>query len=155
MRLLMMRHEKAVASAATDAERPLTTEGRERSKAVGKWLAKRGVSVETILHSRLDRARQTAERFASGADIDYDGDGARDWLGPSIDLDALLGELRGITAETVLVVSHQPDISTATTRLCRGGEFHFRPGTIVCVEFRGLIAEGQATIEWVLSPEFF
>jgi phosphohistidine phosphatase len=155
MRLLMMRHEEAEMSAATDAQRPLTAEGRRRSEAVGRWLAERGVTVETILHSRLDRARQTAEQFAAGAGLAYHGEGVRGWLGPSLDLDELLRELRGGVAETVLIVSHQPDISLCTTRLCRGGTFHFRPGTIVCTEFRGLIAEGQGTVEWALSPELF
>jgi len=63
--LYLIRHGLAGAygSHANDEERPLTEDGRCKTRRVAERLRDLGVWVELILTSPLDRARQTAEIF--------------------------------------------------------------------------------------------
>lgn len=57
--LLLVRHAKAVAAAATDAQRPLADRGRRDARAAGKWLAGIGIMPDLAVVSPAVRARET------------------------------------------------------------------------------------------------
>ena len=161
MRLLLMRHGEAAYSAPSDAERPLTMAGALRSLRTGQWMARVGIGPDVILHSPLLRARQTAEQLAEGLGVPLTDDAQQDWLGPGLDEKALLqraAEQAGgspTVEPSLLVVSHQPVISTTASRLASGGSYIFEPGTIACIHFSGKIKVDRGRLEWMLSPHFF
>ncbi|WP_202214240.1 phosphohistidine phosphatase SixA [Methylacidimicrobium sp. AP8] len=61
MTLYFLRHATAAREAPTDAERPLTKEGRHEARIAGKALHRLGVRPNFLWSSPLLRARQTAE----------------------------------------------------------------------------------------------
>jgi phosphohistidine phosphatase len=126
MRLLIVRHAEAAAG-NPDELRPLTSEGRERARALGVQLRQRGFVADAVVASPLLRARETAEALGLGKpEVD-------ERLAPGatpFDLrDAAMG--RG---ETVVVVGHQPDCSKAVAALAGGDEPAFPPCAHALVE---------------------
>lgn len=59
--LILMRHGQAETYTETDAERPLTADGRTKAAATAHALQKAGYKPEVLLSSPLLRARQTAQ----------------------------------------------------------------------------------------------
>ena len=118
-RLLLLRHAKAEQAGLTDHERPLALRGRRQASAVGAALRTDGLVPDHVLCSSALRTRQTWDLVRgalgpAGADSVVD---VRDELydaGPQ-DVLALLAELTQAT--TVLVVGHEPTMSTLAVRL--------------------------------------
>ncbi len=118
-RLLLLRHAKAEQAGPTDHERPLALRGRRQASAVGAALRAEGLVPDRVLCSSALRTRQTWDLVCAGLgpagaevavavhDELYDA-GTQDVL-------ALLHELTGIA--TVLVVGHEPTMSTLALRL--------------------------------------
>src|SRR2546426_11482598 len=65
MNLFILRHgiavEKTIPSFKKDSDRPLTGEGRKKTKQVARMLKRLGPSFDVVLTSPYVRARQTAE----------------------------------------------------------------------------------------------
>src|ERR1017187_8054270 len=72
MKLHLVRHGTASSVAPTDAERELTSDGREEARIAGAALAELDVSASYILSSPLVRARQTAEIVAEALKLNKD-----------------------------------------------------------------------------------
>jgi phosphohistidine phosphatase len=108
VRLIVMRHGKAVASAATDHARPLAPRGRADSADAGRWIAREGYVPDLALVSSATRTRQTWDSVAAaiGGGIPVD---VRDDLygaGP----ESVLETVRLVPDEvgTAIVVGHNP-----------------------------------------------
>ena len=126
VRLILVRHAKA-ASGEPDELRPLTPEGREAAQALGVELG--ALRPDAVISSPLLRARETAAPIAAGAGVDHEID---DRLSPG----ASLSDIRAVVdgrGETVVVVGHQPDLSTVVYELM-GADVPFRPGAFAEVE---------------------
>jgi len=120
VRLILVRHAKA-ASGEPDESRPLTPEGREVAQALGVQLG--AMRPDAVISSPLLRARETAAPIAAGAGIEPEID---ERLSPG----ATLSEIRAVVdgrGEIVVVVGHQPDLSTIVYELT-GADVPFRPG---------------------------
>ncbi len=118
-RLLLLRHAKAEQAGPTDHERPLALRGRRQALAVGAAMRADGLVPDRVLCSSALRTRQTWElvRSSLGPAATEATVETRDELydaGPQ-DVLALLAELAG--ASTVLVVGHEPTMSTLALRL--------------------------------------
>jgi phosphohistidine phosphatase len=126
MRLLIVRHAEA-APGDPDELRPLTPNGREQARGLGKRLRDEGLEVDAVLTSPLLRARETAAALGLGETT------VDERLAPGatpVDVrEAATG--RG---ETVLVVGHQPDCGRAAAELSGGPEPHFPPCGHVLVD---------------------
>src|ERR671934_2309246 len=101
MHLLIVRHAEA-APGDPDALRPLTADGREHARELGRRLRDRGVAPDAVITSPLLRARQTAAALGLGEpEID-------ERLAPG----ATPEDVRAVAEErgggTVVVVGHQP-----------------------------------------------
>jgi phosphohistidine phosphatase len=59
--LYILRHAEAEPEARTDAERALTSKGRDQAKAVGRFCCEHEIYPALILTSPLVRAQQTAK----------------------------------------------------------------------------------------------
>jgi phosphohistidine phosphatase len=126
MRLLIVRHGEA-APGTPDELRPLTPEGRESARELGRRLREQGLAPDAIVTSPLLRARETAAALDLGA-AEPD-----DRLSPG----ATAADVREAAAgrgATVLVVGHQPDCGRAAAALSGGPEPAFPPCGYVVIE---------------------
>ncbi len=126
MRLILVRHAKA-ASGEPDALRPLTDEGVEVARALGAELG--ALRPDAVVSSPLLRARQTATPIAEVAGVELD-------LEPRLSPGATPEDIRTIAegrGELVVIVGHQPDLSTAVYALT-GADIPFSPGAFAEVE---------------------
>lgn len=101
--LCLVRHG-AAGEAARDQDRKLTAVGRSEVDALGRALEAKGVRVDRILHSTLERARETAEILALRLSANA---ASHDGLTPGDDPDIFVAELEELGGST-LIVSHLP-----------------------------------------------
>src|SRR5215210_5869688 len=129
VQLVIVRHAEA-ASGEPDELRPLTPQGREAARALGRQLEREGFQPDAILTSPLLRARETARELARPAGLEPEPD---ERLAPGATAEAVRAavEERG---ETVVVVGHQPDCSKIAAELTGGPEPAFPPGGMVAID---------------------
>lgn len=115
MLLYLVRHGIAVEptdpeAPATDAERPLTPQGRQRAEAAFRGLLALEAAPSMILSSPLCRAAETA---AIAAQV-FRREGIRrtSALEPGAEPGALFQILRKLTVDEVLAVGHRPHIDS-------------------------------------------
>jgi phosphohistidine phosphatase len=151
MKLYMMRHGPAEEDAASghDADRALTTAGRERVIHVAKALIAAGEGPREVLTSPLVRAVQTAEIVAIVThaanlrvrrEVAPGGDGAR-----------LAHFLASGGQKRVMLVGHEPDLSELLSALV--GVPLARPFDKAMVTGLHLSRDsGEARLRFVLDP---
>lgn len=105
MNVWILRHGQAAPQARTDAERELTSMGREEVlRSVGHLM---GRPLQRIIASPYVRAQQTAELVRQA--LGFSGSIVTvPWLTPDSNPLRVLDELQAYSAEDVLLVSHQP-----------------------------------------------
>jgi phosphohistidine phosphatase len=109
--LYILRHAEAEPEARTDAERALTSKGRDQAKAIGRFCCDQEISPALILTSPLVRAHQTAKLVCKE-------------LGEKTKLETVEFLSAGMTPETafahlnkftepgpLMLVGHEPDLS--------------------------------------------
>jgi phosphohistidine phosphatase len=120
-RLVVMRHAKAEAVAATDHERRLTARGVRDATEAGKWARSANVLPDHVFVSAAARTQETWSAFSAAADLDVvpEVDAALYSAGP----DGALELLRTAPpdARTVLVVGHNPTMAQLVHLLDDGG----------------------------------
>ncbi|UPT75502.1 MAG: histidine phosphatase family protein [Elusimicrobiota bacterium] len=151
-RIYLMRHGHSLSTSearvSKDALRPLSDKGRADVRAMAAEIAGRGGKPSLILHSPLLRAVQTA---AEAAAVLKPSGGAAEFLPldntrPAEELARELA-LRGVSAEEVLAVGHQPQIGELAAMLGRR-LFEFTPATVVALEL-----EPAPRPLWAAGPE--
>lgn len=165
MRLYLMRHGKAEERdswGGTDEARPLTEEGRNEVERAAQGLRLLGVSLDAILSSPLARAAATARLVAEVLQAPFALTPA---LAPGCGLDALAPLLSArASAQAVLVVGHEPDLSLLAGQLIAGrGPAHLAlkkgaccridlPGSVLRASTNGAERlSGSGTLAWLLS----
>lgn len=153
----LARHGEAVDpdQAGSDFDRSLTEAGRRKLTESASWLLGREQPPELILHSPLVRARQTAETIAGVIDDTSVPIRVENRLAPGIDTDELLRYLSSTTADRILCVGHQPDMSRCATEMIGGGHIQYLPGTIAGMVFSGPIVLSGGRLKWLLDPSWF
>jgi phosphohistidine phosphatase len=110
-RLLVMRHAKAEAVAATDHARRLTGRGRRDATEAGRWARATGLLPDHVLVSTAARADETwlAFREAAGLEVAAELDPGLYAAGP----ETALAVLRSVPpdAATVMIVGHNPTMA--------------------------------------------
>ena len=152
MKLYLMRHGQAEATAPSDAQRALTAHGVRQATAMGAFLL--AEPPHSVYTSPYLRAVQTTEAVLSGAGLSSLGYSLAPGITPDDDPRvafkwlARLGD-RG----PVLVVSHNPFISLLFSLLTQG---HLQAGVslstadLVCLDTGDEgISPGGATVAWV------
>lgn len=157
LKLWLARHGQAVDpdAAHSDFARSLTEFGRHQLTEMARWLIDRQPAPELILHSPLVRAQQTAETIAQVISIDRPVVRVENALAPGIDLDDLLRAISRTTAERILCVGHQPDMSRCLAGMIGGGEIPYQPGSIAEIEFPGPIVRHGGRLCWMTNPRWF
>jgi len=132
MILYFMRHGAAVSREEwqrDELERPLTAKGRRNTEKQARHFA-RDLSLERIYTSPYVRAFQTADILASALEIS-ERVIVDERLGPGFDferLDAIVRE--NPKAESLMFVSHEPELTTLVGRLTGGARLDFRKGAL-------------------------
>ena len=123
LRLVLLRHAQAEpAGGRPDHDRPLSLDGRRRGAKVAALLAEHGLAPDAVLVSSALRTRQTWELVRAGL-ADAPTATVTDRL-----YEARVGDLVEVLASvpadarTVLVVGHEPTMSTAAEVLSARGE---------------------------------
>jgi phosphohistidine phosphatase len=161
LRLLLFRHGPAEdretwrARGGAEARRPLTADGRRRTRAAARGLARLVEAPERVATSPLTRARQTADVLARSL-------GAGDpevqrFLAPSAAPDAAIPWLSGRAAagdRLVAVVGHEPHLGKLASLLLAGeGSFvRFRKAGAALLDLGSRPGPGKARLEWLLEP---
>jgi len=118
--LVLIRHAKAVQTAASDYERGLTAGGRADAAAAGAWLASVRVVPSRALVSAAPRAVQTWESLAAGAgwSLAPDLDRGLYTAGPDTALDLL----RALDEECAcaVLIGHNPTVASLAQLLDDG-----------------------------------
>ena len=166
MKLYIMRHGPAVDNAPSglDADRDLTISGRDRVRSVARALDADDELPANIVASPLARALQTAEMVAGYADAQgkVPHVTVRRELAPGGHLLSLVQELRGNRLRRVMLVGHEPDLTTlAGALLGRSMERGFSKGMVLGLslpdepEAAGTAVAGSAKLRFVVDPKTF
>jgi phosphohistidine phosphatase len=136
MKCYLVRHGQAVDAATwpgADDQRPLTEKGRTRMARAAASLGALELELDAIVASPLLRARQTAEIIAR--ELGLAGRLTRDArLGGRFGPESLAEILADhATAGAVMLVGHEPGMSTTVASLC-GGAVAFKPGSVAGIE---------------------
>ncbi|MBI2620576.1 MAG: phosphohistidine phosphatase SixA [Ignavibacteriales bacterium] len=155
MRLYVLRHGDAVESPYYhDSQRPLSDRGREQIKAVVRFLKRSRASLDLILTSPLHRARETAEIVQQNMGI-HDLMTTESLISGS-NLRDLIIVVNDHPVECLLLVGHEPQLSSAISLLTAGDEqfrLEMRKGSLACLETKHPVKKGQAVLSWLLGVE--
>jgi phosphohistidine phosphatase len=155
MKLYVMRHGPAEdhVESGVDADRPLSTTGRQRVRAVAELLVQEQEDPLAVVTSPLVRAVQTAEIVAlvtrladKGGTVDVRRD-----IAPGGDGVRLVHRLLAEGSKRVMVVGHEPDLSSVVSRLLGSFERPFEKAMVVGLH----MAPGGArpSLRFVLDPK--
>jgi phosphohistidine phosphatase len=152
MKLYVMRHGPAedFSASGRDADRALTSSGRDRVRDVAKALVDADEAPLVILTSPLVRARETAEIVAAVTDLGARG-GAIETshaLAPGGDGVGLVRGLVNARRKRAMIVGHEPDLS-AIVHAVTSRRVEMLKALVV-----GLSASDEGTrIRFVLDPK--
>jgi phosphohistidine phosphatase len=149
MFLYLARHGQAEHTGGDDRFRQLTERGRADVGHLQHALTRSGVHVETVYHSGLVRARQTAEILheAVGGQIE-----SVSGLSPADDVASAARRFENASQRSLMLVGHLPFMSRmASYLLTRNADadfIHFRTASIACLSGVGKVWQ----LEWFIEP---
>jgi phosphohistidine phosphatase len=155
VKLYVLRHGPAEDHAASglDADRALTSSGRDRVRSVAKALVDADEMPLTILTSPLVRCVQTAEIVAVATKLSH-RDGTvetRRELAPGGNSVALARKLAADQRGRILLCGHEPDLSNLVSVLV--GEPMAMPMQKAMVVALQVPVTGDATLRFILDPK--
>lgn len=150
MKLYLLRHGDAQPVASSDAERALTEFGENQARRIGSYFLVKGGQVDHFICSPYKRAKQTAAIFKEVSGITC-GIIESPNITPDVPLSRAMKELDAYFDGNVIMVSHQPLVSSLITYLV-WGETTPRIGmdtaSLACLE-TDVIQPGVADLVWV------
>lgn len=153
MRIYLLRHGDAVESQYyPDSQRPLSDRGRMQIKTVAGILQRLKVHIDLILSSPLQRARETAEIIQQGLKI-HDLLTTESLISGS-NLRDLITTVNDHQGESVLLVGHEPQLSSFISLLTAGDEqfrLEMRKASLACLETKHPVKKGQAVLLWLMG----
>ena len=157
MLLYLLRHGIAIdredPECPPDAERPLTSEGIEKTREVARGLRKLGVKPDLILSSPLVRAIQTAEIAA--VELSYAKEKIRRTaaLEPEADPAELLKEISRLKKDEVLCAGHAPHLDEMIAQAVgvRAAFTSLKKAGAACLELDSPAAS-RGTLLWLFPP---
>ncbi len=154
MKLFLLRHGSAEAAhpGRRDWERPLTEDGRNQLLGIGRALQRLNIKPNVVLTSPLVRAYQTAEIIAPMLRCELQ---AADELQPGCTLERLHPLLRRHNAESVMLVGHQPDLSSMAARLINADErsLVLKKAGLIRIDIDGRPQAGHGRLVGLLTPK--
>lgn len=155
MLLYLLRHGDAVDTPTLhDSERPLSDRGLEQAQVAGQFFQRLGISLDLIIASPLLRARQMAEPTRNLLGVRQFL--TSDYLLPGSNHKQLFDLLHSQEAGSVLLVGHEPHLSTTIALLIAGettSRIEIKKASCACVEIAGFPRKGQGTLKWLVTAE--
>jgi phosphohistidine phosphatase len=155
MLLYILRHGDALEQGYEDAERPLSSAGKEQSAAVAAALKALDIIPDVILSSTLERAKQTAKIIEK--ELGVKRVSMTQYLIPGSDHMELVKQLNELSPEKVLLVGHEPHLSTLVSLLVNGKTYshiEIKKGSLALVETPTPIEKGKGALKWLLPIDF-
>jgi len=155
MNVGFFRHGPAVArgtEGVTDAERPLTAEGRKKTAQAAKGLMALDLGFDAIFTSPLPRALETAKILSEVLQLPVPS--VLDGLSPSGSARRLLDGLRNLDGEAPLLVGHEPLLSSAVLLAVCGaaaGALELKKAGLAVVELETSSARARGMLKLLLS----
>ena len=154
MRLFILRHGIAEDAGGTIGEydRALTEEGRVQLQQITQAMQRLGIKPDIVLTSPLVRARQTADIVASALGSTVE---SADELQPGCTLDSVQRLLRRYAHETIMIVGHEPDLSSLAARLINADErgIVLKKAGLIRIEIDGRPQAGRGRLSALLTPK--
>lgn len=160
MKLYLVRHataiEKIGGAIRSDAERPLTDEGKKEAQMVAMSLRRLGLKGDFFIASPLVRARQTAEIFSEvfGAKEKVQ---FSETLAPGGQVSDLYKELSTLRrAEEVFLIGHQPDMTRLAQTLLWSGpdlDMPFKKAGVCRIDVYDVPPTSPGTLKWFITPK--
>lgn len=160
MELLLFRHGLAAEPDAElfpdDSHRPLTPEGRKRTREVCRALRAMKLKFDLVLASPFVRAKQTADIVAEVFGIQQHLHLSSN-LAPGFNPRSLVTELRRAAQpeDRVLLVGHEPDLSQLASLLISGktqAGITLKKAGLIKLAVDELACGRCATLEFLLTP---
>ena len=155
MILYLLRHGDAIRDTRFhDSDRPLSDSGQEQAAAAGRFLHAGKTGIEHILCSPLLRAQQTAAAVLR--ELGPISLSTTEHLTSSSDPRHILRELSELNKETVLLIGHEPHLSTTISMLLAGDErsrVMMRPCSLACLSAMASPEYNKALLQWLIHPE--
>jgi phosphohistidine phosphatase len=154
MIIYFLRHADAEDFSGNDFERKLTPKGHDQAARVGNFCDKYSITPEVFLTSPVVRARQTAEIVGKKTGLTPV---IADWLACGMTPETLIAQLEPLTTKSsVLLVGHEPDLSTAVSYLLGLNEpinFPIRKASLTAIDAPWL-DQGSGSLEFSIPPKF-
>jgi phosphohistidine phosphatase SixA len=155
MNLYLLRHGDAIRDTrGHDSERPLSDLGMTQAATAGRYLRSVEADILLILCSPLLRARQTAAAVLN--EIGPVPLQTSETLTSSSNPRHVVQELANLRLETILLIGHEPHLSTTISVLISGDERSkvlMSPCSLACVGIRTSPGDGKAVLHWLVHPE--
>lgn len=153
MLLYFLRHADAIESPYfQDAERPLSELGKRQAHTAAQFFKLTRKSVELVLSSPMIRARETADILQRS--LNSHPTLSTDALLSGTEVRSLVDEINAHECESMLLVGHEPQLSS-TISFLTGGDEHFRvemkKASLACVETKFPAKKGGAVLAWLLN----
>lgn len=150
MILYFLRHAEAEDRGPRgDASRQLTQFGLQRARQVGVAFSSLQLPLDTILTSPLVRAVQTAEQVAGVLSVSVAQDTALAGQLVIEDVRRIFQE-QDDSVKALMLVGHEPDLSTIVGQLIGDARLEMKKGTIACVEANG-IGRRTGVLRWLMT----
>jgi phosphohistidine phosphatase len=131
-RLIVLRHSKAASPLGTpDIERPLAGRGRRDAEQAGDELRAANVLPDRVICSTAVRTRQTLEGLGLDVPVDFEDRVYEN------DAEEILDLLREQSAETLLLVGHNPSMHQLVFGLTGAADDRFPTSATAVIEFDG------------------
>jgi phosphohistidine phosphatase len=160
MKLYLIRHGEAAQAVGgkitSDAQRPLTEEGRVETRQVASGLRRLSVKPDIIFSSPLVRAYQTAEIFADVFGMPSSLH-VTDSLAPGANASDIYKFIRDFKQfNEAFLVGHEPDMGRlAATLLWAGPELDmpFKKAGICRIDISSIPPTSPGTLKWFITPK--
>ena len=152
--LYILRHAEAEPEARTDAERALTSKGRDQAKEVGRFCCEQNIYPALILTSPLVRAQQTAKLVCKEL-----GDKSKlesaEFLSAGMNPERAFAHLNKFSdAGPLMLVGHEPDLSEFIAASIGGGSESIRLRKAGLAKLTLPEAKpGVGTLDFLLTPK--
>jgi len=156
MLILVVRHADALPvgeeNISTDAERTLSSRGREQAELLGKYLLTQSLVPNHIWCSPRERTFQTAEILATALGLPITPESRRELEMDKLDTQALADALAETKASTVIIVGHNPDIAAYAAWLTDSFHKDFQTASAAMIDVPARASRHSGSLIWLKHP---
>lgn len=155
MFLYLLRHGDTIENPVLhDSDRPLSERGLDQARSAAQFFQRLGISINLIIASPLLRAQQMAAPTRETL-------GVRQFLTsnellPGSNHPQLFDLLNAQSAESVLLVGHEPHLSTTIALLIAAEtnvRIEMKKASCACIEIAKPLLKGHGRLQWLVTAE--